>query len=58
MYHDRCLKTDVFDALLLLVPLVAKHGLTLVKVAFRWCADHLALRTTNGNDSIIIGLAA
>ncbi|KAL3431371.1 hypothetical protein BDV09DRAFT_206734 [Aspergillus tetrazonus] len=58
MYRDRCLKTDVFDALLLLVPLVAKHGLTLVKVAFRWCVYHSALRTTNGSDSIINGQAA
>ncbi|KAL4766234.1 NADP-dependent oxidoreductase domain-containing protein [Aspergillus foveolatus] len=52
MYRGRCFKPDVFDAFLLLEPLVAKHGLTLVKVALRWCVYHPALRATDRNDSL------
>jgi aflatoxin B1 aldehyde reductase len=58
MYCGRYFKSDVFDALRLLEPLVAKHGVTSVKVALRWCVYHSALQVTDGNDCIITGLAA
>ncbi|PLB44237.1 Aldo/keto reductase [Aspergillus steynii IBT 23096] len=58
MYRDRYFKSSIFGALELLEPLVAKHGLSLVEVALRWCIHHSALRVLDGNDGIITGFSS
>lgn len=58
--RQRYFKDATFDALKLIEPVVAKHDLTLIEVAFRWLVHHSQLRLANkgGNDGIIIGVSS
>lgn len=35
-----------------------KHGLTMIETALRWTTHHSALKVTDGNDGIIIGVSS
>lgn len=57
-YRTRYFKDATFDALRLIEPIVAKHNLTLIETALRWCVHHSKLKVTDGNDGIIIGVSS
>jgi aflatoxin B1 aldehyde reductase len=57
-YRDRYFKDATFDALRVIEPVVAKHNLSLIETAFRWCVHHSALKIKDGNDGIIIGVSS
>ncbi|KAF2397770.1 Aldo/keto reductase [Trichodelitschia bisporula] len=57
-YRERYFKDATFDALRIIEPVVAKHGLTLIETALRWCVHHSALKIKDGNDGIIIGISS
>lgn len=56
-YRERYFRDSTFDALRVVEPVVAKHGLTLVETALRWVIHHSALNVTDGNDGVIIGVS-
>jgi len=58
MYRARYFKDSTFKALQIIEPVVEKHGLTMVETALRWCVHHSALKITDGNDGIIIGVSS
>jgi len=58
MYRKRYFNDSTFDALKIIDPVVAKHGLTMVETALRWVANHSALKFKDGNDGIIIGVSS
>jgi aflatoxin B1 aldehyde reductase len=58
MYRKRYFKDSTFEALAIIEPVVAKHGLTMVETALRWVANHSALNIKDGNDGIIIGVSS
>ena len=58
MYRKRYFKDSTFEALRLIEPVVQKHNLTLLETAFRWVVHHSALKISNGNDGVIIGVSS
>ena len=59
LYRARYFKDATFDALQLIEPVVAKHGLTMPETALRWCRHHSALNMDgNGRDGVIIGVSS
>ncbi len=58
MYRDRYFKESTFRALQLAEDAAAKHGLTMIETALRWCVHHSQLKIKDGNDGIIIGLSS
>lgn len=59
MYRDRYFKNANFEALSLIEPVAADHGLSLLEIAFRWCVHHSKLNIMgDGNDGIIIGVSS
>ncbi|GES59250.1 aflatoxin B1-aldehyde reductase [Aspergillus terreus] len=59
MYRNRYFKDATFDALRLIEPVVAKHGLTMPETAFRWVHHHSALNMKDGGrDGIILGVSS
>ena len=58
-YRERYFKDETFEALGIVEPLVQKHNLTLLEVAFRWMVHHSDLNIKDGgNDGIIIGISS
>ncbi|KAL9053106.1 MAG: hypothetical protein Q9162_004970 [Coniocarpon cinnabarinum] len=57
MYRMRYWNNEYFDALDLLRPVAAKHGLTEAECALRWMTNHSQLKREKG-DSIIIGASS
>lgn len=57
MYRKRYFKDSTFEALQIIEPVVAKHGLTMVETALRWVVNHSALNIKDGNDGVIIGVS-
>ncbi|RDW71606.1 hypothetical protein BP6252_08169 [Coleophoma cylindrospora] len=57
-YRKRYFRDSTFEALNVVEPVAAKHGLTLVEVALRWLVNHSALDIKSGNDGIIIGVSS
>jgi len=58
MYRERYFKDATFDALKLIEPVAAKHDLTLLETALRWCVHHSDLKIKDGNDGVIIGVSS
>ncbi|KAL5364087.1 NADP-dependent oxidoreductase domain-containing protein [Aspergillus floccosus] len=59
LYRSRYFKDATFDALRLIEPVVAKHGLTMPETAFRWVHHHSALNIKDGGrDGIILGVSS
>ncbi|KAH8896486.1 Aldo/keto reductase [Thozetella sp. PMI_491] len=58
MYRKRYIKDTSFQALQLIEPVVARHGLTMIETALRWAVHHSALKVLDGNDGIIIGVSS
>jgi aflatoxin B1 aldehyde reductase len=58
--RQRYFKDATFDALKIIEPVVEKHNLTLIEVAFRWLVHHSQLKLANkgGNDGILIGVSS
>jgi aflatoxin B1 aldehyde reductase len=57
-YRKRYFKDANFEALSVIEPVAAKHGLTLIEIALRWCLHHSALNIQDGNDGIIVGVSS
>ena len=59
MYRFRYFKDATFDALALIQPIVKKHSLSMLEVAFRRLVHHSALKMQKkgGNDGIIMGVS-
>ena len=58
-YRDRYFKDETFEALRIIEPVVEKHNLTLLEVAFRWLIHHSKLNIKDGgNDGIIVGVSS
>ncbi|KXT17934.1 hypothetical protein AC579_5917 [Pseudocercospora musae] len=58
-YRERYFKDATFDALRIIEPVVLKHNLTLIEVAFRWLVHHSKLDIGAGKpDGIIIGVSS
>ncbi|KAF2725810.1 Aldo/keto reductase [Polychaeton citri CBS 116435] len=65
-YRKRYFQDATFDALRVIEPVVAKHDLTLLETALRWCVHHSALNIEGsqkydpslGRDGIIIGVSS
>ncbi|KAI9757672.1 MAG: hypothetical protein M1815_000319 [Lichina confinis] len=58
MYRKRYFKDSTFEALRVIEPVVQKHNLTLLETAFRWVMHHSALKISNGNDGVIMGVSS
>ncbi|KAI9846537.1 MAG: hypothetical protein M1837_003958 [Sclerophora amabilis] len=59
MYRKRYFKDSTFEALAIIEPVVAKHNLTMLETALRWCVHHSDLNVTGGgNDGVIIGVSS
>lgn len=58
VYRDRYFKDTTFRALQVVEKAVEKAGLTLLETALRWVEHHSALKVTDGNDGIIIGVSS
>ncbi|KAM0438597.1 hypothetical protein ACHAPT_001349 [Fusarium lateritium] len=61
MYRNRFFKDATFEALRYIEPVVQKHNLTLVEVAFRWVIHHSLLKyngTGDKNDGILVGVSS
>jgi aflatoxin B1 aldehyde reductase len=60
MYRDRYFQDNTFAALSHIEPIVAKHNLTLLETALRWCVHHSKLKFAKdgGNDGVIIGVSS
>jgi aflatoxin B1 aldehyde reductase len=58
MYRNRYFKDSTFKAMQLIEGAVEKHGLTMIETALRWTVHHSALKVTDGNDGIIIGVSS
>jgi aflatoxin B1 aldehyde reductase len=58
LYRDRYFKDNTFRALQVVEKAVEKAGLTLIETALRWVEHHSALKVTDGNDGIIIGVSS
>jgi aflatoxin B1 aldehyde reductase len=57
-YRERYFREGTFEALRLIEPVAQKYGLTLIEIALRWVHHHSALKITDGNDGIIIGVSS
>ncbi|KAJ5224861.1 uncharacterized protein N7469_008364 [Penicillium citrinum] len=58
-YRKRYFKDANFEALSVIEPVVAKHGLTLVETALRWVHHHSALKMENGGrDGVLVGVSS
>ncbi|OQE14471.1 hypothetical protein PENSTE_c035G05615 [Penicillium steckii] len=58
-YRKRYFKDANFEALSIVEPVVAKHGLTLVETALRWVHHHSALKIDNGGrDGVLVGVSS
>ncbi|KAI9838379.1 MAG: hypothetical protein M1819_005647 [Sarea resinae] len=58
LYRQRYFHDATWDALRIIEPVVAKHGLTMVETALRWVVHHSALKIKDGNDGILIGVSS
>ena len=59
MYRKRYFRDATFEALKLVEETAARHKLTLIEIALRWCVHHSALRIKDGGkDGIIIGVSS
>ncbi|KAH0843119.1 Aflatoxin B1 aldehyde reductase member 2 [Fonsecaea pedrosoi] len=58
LYRGRYFQDPIFNALAIIQPIAEKSGLTLLETALRWCVHHSALKLTDGNDGIIIGVSS
>lgn len=58
MYRSRYFKENTFRALQIIEGAVEKAGLTMIETALRWTVHHSALKVTDGNDGIIIGVSS
>lgn len=56
-YRKRYYQDSTFEALAIIEPVVAKHGLTMAETALRWVMHHSALNITDGDDGVIIGVS-
>lgn len=58
-YRDRYFKDTTFEALSIIEPAVAKHGLTMAETALRWVHHHSDVKVGNGGrDGIIVGVSS
>ena len=58
MYRNRYFKDSTFKALQIIEAAVEKAGLSMIETALRWTVHHSALKVTDGNDGIIIGVSS
>ncbi|KAI9754594.1 MAG: Phosphoglucomutase-2 [Chaenotheca gracillima] len=59
MYRARYFKDATFEAVSIIEPVVAKHNLTMVETALRWCVHHSGLNIKDGgDDGVIIGVSS
>lgn len=58
MYRGRYFRDSTFKALQIIEAAVEKHGLSMIETALRWTVHHSALKVTDGNDGIIIGVSS
>ncbi|KAJ5247581.1 hypothetical protein N7468_002564 [Penicillium chermesinum] len=58
-YRGRYFRDSTFEALSIIEPAVAKHGLTMAETALRWVHHHSGLKIGHGGrDGIIIGVSS
>ena len=57
-YRDRYFRESTFKSLQIIENAVEKHNLTMIETALRWVVHHSALKITNGNDGILIGISS
>lgn len=58
-YRKRYFRDATFEALSIIEPVAAKHGLTLLETALRWVRHHSALRMDNGGrDGVLVGVSS
>jgi len=57
-YRKRYFKDANFEALSIVEPIAAKHGLSLAEIALRWVVHHSALQLHDGKDGIIVGVSS
>ena len=64
-YRERYFRDATFEALKMIEEVAAKHQLTLIEIALRWCVHHSKLQIKTGqgykgkgNDGIIIGVSS
>lgn len=58
LYRGRYFKHSTFKALRIIEAAVDKAGLTMIETVLRWTVHHSALKVTDGNDGIIIGVSS
>ncbi len=58
VYRDRYFRDTTFRALQVIEKAVDEAGLTMLETALRWVVHHSALKVTDGNDGIIIGVSS
>ncbi|KAK4233451.1 NADP-dependent oxidoreductase domain-containing protein [Achaetomium macrosporum] len=58
LYRDRYFRDSTFRALQTVEQAVEKAGLTMIETALRWVVHHSALKVTDGNDGVIIGVSS
>lgn len=59
MYRARYFRDATFEALKMIEEVAAKHNLTLIEIALRWCVHHSKLNIKDGgHDGIIIGVSS
>lgn len=57
-YRSRYFRDSTFESLRIVEQAAEKAGLTLIEIALRWTVHHSALKVTDGNDGIIIGVSS
>jgi aflatoxin B1 aldehyde reductase len=57
-YRGRYFKDTTFEALRIIEPVIAKHGLTMIETALRWVIHHSKLNVMDGTDGIILGVSS
>lgn len=57
-YRERYFNESTFRALQIIERAVDKAGLSMIETALRWTVHHSALKVTDGNDGIIIGVSS
>ncbi|KAK3307841.1 NADP-dependent oxidoreductase domain-containing protein [Chaetomium strumarium] len=58
LYRDRYFRDSTFRALQTVERAVEKAGLTMIETALRWVVHHSALKVTDGNDGVIVGVSS
>lgn len=58
-YRDRYYRDTTFEALSIIEPAIAKHGLSMPETALRWVHHHSKLQIGNGGrDGIVVGVSS